>query len=237
MDIMAAVAKIEAHLARNADDGRGYEVIAPVYTRLGRYADAAKAWGETIRLMGETPERYTLMGEALAFANGGKVTPDAVRAFERALVIAPGFPQARFYLGLGAEQAGDKNKAAEIWSSLLADAEPGVSWAEVVRERLQRLGVKTPPAAASGDAAAAIASMPAADREAAIRGMVDALAARLASEGNDPAGWLRLVRAYTVLKQPEKAKEALVSARRALAGDSAALKELDGLARELGLEG
>lgn len=236
MDIMAAVAKIEAHLARNADDGRGYEVIAPVYSRLGRYADAAKAWGETIRLMGESPERYTLMGEALAFANGGKVTPDAMKAFERALVIAPEFPQARFYLGLAAEQAGDKNKAVEIWSSLLAD-EPGVSWEPVVRERLERLGVTPPPAAASGDSAAAIASMPAAEREAAIRGMVDALAARLASEGNDPAGWLRLVRAYTVMKQPEKAKEALASARRALAGDAAALKQIDGLARELGLEG
>jgi cytochrome c-type biogenesis protein CcmH len=242
MDIMAAIAKIEAHLARNPDDGRGYEVIAPVYMRIGRFADAAKAWGESIRLSGATPERVTLMGESLTFANDGKVTPEATKVFERALVLDPAFPQARFYLGLGAEQAGDKNKAVAIWSKLLGDAEPGAPWADVVRERLAGLGVKAPPVQAApgvptGEAAAAIASMPAAERNVAIRGMVDSLAARLATKGDDPAGWLRLVRAYTVLNEPEKAKAALSDARRALAGDTSALKGLDDLARELGLEG
>ncbi|MFN3888962.1 MAG: c-type cytochrome biogenesis protein CcmI [Beijerinckiaceae bacterium] len=240
MDIMAAVAKIEAHLAKNPGDARGYEVIAPVYMRIGRFADAAKAWGETIRLSGPTPERFTLMGESLIFANDGKAGPEAVKAFEAALAIDPAFPQARFYLGLAAEQGGDRAKAIELWSKLLADAEPGAPWASVVRERLEGLGVREPPAAQGvpqGPAAAAIAAMPAADRNAAIRGMVDSLAERLANDGNDPAGWLRLVRAYTVLKEPEKAKAALTDARRALAADPAALKGLDELARELGLEG
>lgn len=252
MDIMAALAKIEGHLASNPDDGRGYEVIAPVYMRMGRYADAAKAFGESIRLMGATPERVTMMGEALIFANGGKVTPEAVKIFERAVALDAAFPQARFYLGLGAEQAGDQEKAKDIWSKLLADAESGASWAPVVRERLDRLGLKIQPTGQGGprgasqdvsqglpqeDSAAAIAAMPAADRDAAVRGMVDSLAARLANDGNDPAGWLRLVRAYAVLKEPGMAKTALSDARRALAADAAALKGLDELARELGLEG
>lgn len=252
MDVMAAIAKIESHLARNPDDARGYEVVAPVYMRIGRFADAAKAWGELIRLSGASPERVTLMGESLTFANEGKVTPEALKAFERALALDPAFPQARFYLGLAAEQAGDKDRAADLWSKLLADAEPGAPWEAVVRERLEGLGVKAPEANASGakasaareadgvpagPAAAAIAFMPAADRDAAIRGMVDSLAARLATNGDDPAGWLRLVRAYTVLKEPEKARAALGDARRALARDPGALKGLDDLARELGLEG
>lgn len=242
MDIMAAVAKIEAHLARNPDDGKGYEVIAPVYMRIGRFADAAKAWGESIRLSGATPERVTLMGESLIFANDGKVTPEATKVFERALAIDPAFPQARFYLGLGAEQAGDKQKAIDIWSNLLGDAEPGAPWADVVRQRLAGLGVnapaapKAPPGVPTGEAAAAIASMSAADRNVAIRGMVDSLASRLAANGDDPAGWLRLVRAYAVLNESAKAKAALADARRALARDPAALQGLNDLARELGLE-
>ena len=243
MDIMAAVAKIEAHLASNPDDARGYEVIAPVYMRIGRFADAAKAWGESIRLSGATPERVTLMGESLIFANEGKVTPEATKVFERALALDPAFPQARFYLGLGAEQSGDKQKAIDIWTKLLGDAEPDATWASVVRERLAGLGVKapaarqTPPGVPTGEAAAAIASMPAADRNVAIQGMVDSLASRLAANGADPAGWLRLVRAYTVLNEPEKAKAALADARRALASDPAALQGLNELARELGLGG
>src|SRR4051794_11998938 len=31
------VAQVEEHLAKNPDDGRGWEVVAPVYMRLGRF--------------------------------------------------------------------------------------------------------------------------------------------------------------------------------------------------------
>lgn len=240
MDVMAAIAKIEAHLARNPDDARGYEVVAPVYMRVGRFAEAAKAWGEAIRLAGPTPERLTLMGESLIFANEGKVTPEAMTVFGRALMLDPLFPQARFYLGLAAEQTGEKEKAVEIWSTLLAESGQGAPWAPVVRERLERLGVKLPAPASGvpqGEAAAVIAAMPEGDRQIAIRGMVDSLATRLASYGDDPEGWLRLVRAYAVLKEPEKAKSALEDARRALAGKPSAIKELEDLASELGIGG
>ena len=36
LDLAAAIAKVEAHLAQHPDDGRGYEVLAPVYLRMGR---------------------------------------------------------------------------------------------------------------------------------------------------------------------------------------------------------
>ncbi|MCP5781387.1 hypothetical protein NL316_27620, partial [Klebsiella pneumoniae] len=37
------LARVEAHLAENPNDGRGWEVVAPVYMKLERYDDAAKA--------------------------------------------------------------------------------------------------------------------------------------------------------------------------------------------------
>jgi cytochrome c-type biogenesis protein CcmH len=46
------------------------------------------------------------------------------------------------------------------------------------------------------------------DREAMIRGMVANLAQRLEANPDDAEGWLRLARAYTVLKEPEKAADA-----------------------------
>ena len=54
------------HLERNPDDGRGWEVIAPVYLRLGRFEDAVKARRNALRLKGETAEREAELGEALA---------------------------------------------------------------------------------------------------------------------------------------------------------------------------
>jgi len=71
----------------------------------------------------------------------------------------------------------------------------------------------------------------------AIRGMVDGLAARLAQNGQDLEGWLRLVRSYTVLHEPDKARAALIDAKRNLAGDPNAIARIEALARELGLEG
>ncbi len=38
------VARAEAHLSKNPQDARGWSVLAPVYTRLGRNEDAVRAW-------------------------------------------------------------------------------------------------------------------------------------------------------------------------------------------------
>src|SRR5215203_1235638 len=39
LDLAAAVSRVEAHLAQHPEDGRGWEVIAPVYLRAGRVED------------------------------------------------------------------------------------------------------------------------------------------------------------------------------------------------------
>ena len=55
--VHALFSRVEAHLEQHPEDGRGWEVIAPVYMRLGRYADAAKARANALRLLGPTAER------------------------------------------------------------------------------------------------------------------------------------------------------------------------------------
>ena len=67
--------------------------------------------------------------------------------------------------------------------------------------------------------------------------MVERLATRLAKRGGDVNEWQRLIRAYTVLHETDKAEAALASARKALAGDAAAGAALDALAHELGIGG
>ena len=68
-----------------------------------------------------------------------------------------------------------------------------------------------------------------------IEGMVSKLATRLASTGGGVDEWARLIRAYTVLHEADKAKAALVDARKALASDANAVASLDALAHDLGL--
>ena len=59
------MAQVEAHLESKPDDGRGWEVVAPVYLRLGRFEDAVKARRNALRLNGASADREADLGEAL----------------------------------------------------------------------------------------------------------------------------------------------------------------------------
>jgi cytochrome c-type biogenesis protein CcmH len=83
---------------------------------------------------------------------------------------------------------------------------------------------------------AAAEKMNPADRQAMIESMVQGLADRLNLKGDDLAGWLRLVRAYTVLDRKDDAVKALEKARTQFSGNTEALQQLDALAAELGLK-
>jgi cytochrome c-type biogenesis protein CcmH len=239
------VAQVEAHLERNPNDGRGWEVVAPVYIRLGRYADAVKAHRNVLAFNPETSERRSALGEALVAAAQGIVTAEASAAFERAVALDPQNAKARFYLGLAAEQDGRQADAAQRWRALIAAAPPDAPWRELVRTALARVD----PAAAQEFAALPAAPGPSAadvlaagelspdQRQAMVRGMVDRLAERLRADGSDLDGWLRLMRAYMVLGERDKARAAASDARRALAGDPDKLRRIDDAAKGLDLDG
>jgi cytochrome c-type biogenesis protein CcmH len=236
-DVTAAIARIETHLVAHPDDAKGFALLAPIYLRLGRFADAAHALERVLVLEGETAERRAAYGEALVFASDGVVTADARAAFEQAVRDDPASPQARYYLALAAEQDGDAMRAKALLSGLAADAPNGAPWLPMVKARLAALDAPAGMPAPNGAAGAAVAALPPEQRAAAIHGMVDGLAARLQQDGRDKEGWLRLGRAYSVLGERDKAVSALADARRNLAADAAGLSQLDGLARELGLGG
>jgi cytochrome c-type biogenesis protein CcmH len=235
-DIAAAIIRIEAHLRDHPEDGRGWDVIAPVYLRLGRAEDARRAFTEAIRLLGDSGAREAGIGEAILASAQGVVTAEARQAFEKATAADPALPQPRYYLGLAALQDGKPDEARAIWAKLADEAPPGAPWAAPLRQRI--VALSSPPSAGPDSAAGkSIASLPPAERGAAIRSMVDGLSARLQQSGGRLDEWQRLLRAYSVLNEPEKARAALTDARKNLSGDAGANAELDRLAHELGLEG
>ncbi len=228
-DIEAAVAGVEKHLIAEPDDGKGWAVLAPVYMRIERYEDAAHAYSEALRLLGENPARRAAYGEALVAGAGGVVTDKAREAFGKALANDPVQPQARFYLALAAEQDGKKADAIRAYEALAADAPPNAPWLVAVRTRLAMLKGEPQPSTADSPA------LGSPEQKAMIEGMVSRLAGRLATNGGSVDEWARLIRAYTVLHQADKAKAALADARKALAPNASAVASLDALARNLGL--
>jgi len=236
--IASLVGQVENHLARNPNDGAGWEVIAPVYLQLGRFADAVMARKKAIALNGDSPERESDLGEAVVAAANGVVTDEAKLAFQRAVTGDAHNAKARYFIGLADEQDGNREDAAKEWRALLDDAPVDAPWKDLVRAALAR--VTSGPRASGGPSAADIAAgenRPESERAEMIRGMVQRLADRLHADGKDADGWMRLVRAYVILGDRDKAKDAAADARRALSDQLDQIKRIDDLVKGLGLEG
>lgn len=205
------IAQVENHLARNPSDGRSWEVIAPIYLRLGRVDDAVKARRNGLALNGETSERQAGLGEALVAARDGKVTPGARDAFERAVELDAGNIKARYFLGVAAEQEGKPAAAVTMWRAILVGAPADAPWAEFIQQEVTRLGGGTGPSEEEG--VAATSDLPPDQRTAMIRGVVARLEEHLNREGSELVGWLRLVRSYMVLGDRDRAPAAAGAAR------------------------
>jgi cytochrome c-type biogenesis protein CcmH len=226
------LAQVEAHLQANPEDVRGWDVIAPVYLRLGRFDDAVKARRNLLRLSGETAERQADLGEALVGTANGIVTAEAKVAFERAVALDAKEVKGRYFLGLAAEQDGHRADAVSIWRAMVASAPEGAPWVGFVRTELARLEGGPGP-----EDLAAATDMGPEQRLTMIRGMVEKLSDRLHHDGSDLEGWLRLVRSYMVLGERDKARAAAGEARHALASDPDKVRKIDELVKGLGIEG
>ena len=247
------VAKVERRLRENPTDGQGWDVIAPVYLVQQRHMDAANAFARAISLLGESPKRLAGLAEAHVLAANGMVNEQARLAYERLRVLEPQRLEPRFWLAFAKEQDGKADAAAADYRALLAEAPGDAPWRGMVEERLQHVtgggpgAAKAPPQPASRAARPvdgpgprqedvdAASKMSPEQRAAMIEKMVDGLAARLKTNGKDVAGWINLVRAYTVMGRRGDAMAALAEARGQLAGDTAALAEIAALEKSLGL--
>ncbi|SER04911.1 cytochrome c-type biogenesis protein CcmH [Faunimonas pinastri] len=254
-DINVLVARVEQHLAQDPKDGHGWEILGPVYVRMGRLPDAEHAYRTAIDVLGSSADRQANLGEVLVAEQGAVVTADAKAAFDAALQADPKAPKARFYLGLADQQHGDKVAAADRWNKLLADTPADAPWRPFVETSLAQLEGKAPatgippmgsasgaaPPAAEGQPGpsqadvAAASSMSGEDRQAMINGMVGRLADRLHAQPDDVEGWLRLVRAYSVLGRQDDAAQAVRTAMTSLRAEDARQK-IVALASDLGLK-
>lgn len=221
VDLDDAIATIEAQLEKTPNDIRGWTVIAPVYMQQGRFADAAEAYRRVIALSAPTADLETNLGEALMMQNGGNAAGEPLELFTSAAARDPRHVRSRFYIASESTRSGAYDDAVAQWTEVLALGQGNEAWAETARA-----GLAAAQAGLDGTA-------PAVD-DAAIRGMVDGLAARLYESGGSIEEWTRLVRSRLVLGQTEDAQKDYERAR--IAYPDATLRvELDVLAADNGL--
>ncbi|WP_413992808.1 c-type cytochrome biogenesis protein CcmI [Labrys okinawensis] len=231
------IARAEAKLAANPNDGAGWELMARVYVGLQRFDDARQAYANAIRLLGPTPERLANYGVSMVAVANGMVTADAKTAFESVLKLDPKEFRSNYFLGLAKMQDGDKDGAIAIWRALIPNNPDA---ADFLNQEIARVSGKpeAPVAQTPGPSADDVANaqvLTPEERGKMIQGMVSRLSERLRSQGGSAEEWMQLVKAYTVLKQADEARLALADARKAMASSPDALKQLDDLSKALGL--
>ena len=226
-DSAARIAELEKRLEKSPDDLAGWIEIARSYREIKRFADAARAFGRARDIAGDMPIILSAYGEALTFAAGGAVPPEAAEIFNKVLDTQPGDPRARYYLGLARSQIGDAKGALDFWIDLEASAPPDAPWRAGLQDQMRKLAegagidlaalraekaLASPRPGPSGEDLRAARDMTPEERAKMVRGMVARLAARLEENPNDAEGWKRLGRSYQVLGEQKNAAEAFARA-------------------------
>ncbi|WP_432417083.1 c-type cytochrome biogenesis protein CcmI [Rhizobium leguminosarum] len=254
-DVAVLITKAERHLAEKPDDGKGWDVLAPIYFRTMRVNDAQVAYRNAIRLLGPSPVRLDGLAETLMAVSDGVVTEEARQVLEQSLTLEADNPRARFYIALSMEQAGRPDEARQAFEALAKQSPSDAPWLPLVNQHIAMNGGA--PAGANqaapgaGSAApganpatpgnptqqdvAAAENMSAVDRQQMIRGMVESLDAKLSEDPNNFEGWVRLVRSYAVLNDKDRAAGALKRGLAAFPPPGEEGRQLLALARELGI--
>ena len=250
-DFVQLVSRLRSVVAERPGDAQGLMLLARNEAALGNYRAAHEAQARLLQIKGETAtgQDWADLADMLVLAAGGYVSPEAERALEQALARDPRNGTARYYSGLMFAQTGRADLAFRFWQPLLQEGPPGAPWIPPIRAQIEEVAIiagvqdfQLPPEGAEGagrgptaEQMEAAAGMDPAARADMIRGMVEGLAARLASEGGSADDWARLIRAYGVLGEAEKVAPVVLEARTVFAGDAAALALIDAAARDAGL--
>lgn len=239
--------KLRKTVADRPDDLNGLTLLARNEAALGNLTAAHVAQQQVIKVKGPkaTADDYAVLADLQISAASGYVSVEAETALRAALQRDPHHPAAQYYLGLYLLQVDRPDGAFRIWEKLLRDSPPDAPWVAPIRSQLEevawRAGVKytLPPGEemtgpSTGDVEAA-QDMSAEDRNEMIRGMVTQLSDRLATEGGTPAEWARLIGAYGVLGDTERAHAIWDEAQQVFADKPEALSQVRAGAERAGI--
>ncbi|MBS0334239.1 MAG: c-type cytochrome biogenesis protein CcmI [Proteobacteria bacterium] len=197
------------------NDPEGFRFLALAQGASGNPAAAIQALKHAVRIAPNRPDLWEMLGEAELMVSGGELNADSIDAFRQARRLDPSNVAARFQLARARMKAGDQAGGLADWRALLADLPANDPRRGDLSTAIAQAEGAPPPAAEAAPAAPQGLS---ADQLTAVRGMVEGLAAKLQANPDDPAGWVRLVRAYAVLGDTAKRDAALKTARAKYAG-------------------
>ncbi len=221
-----ALGALLAELARQRPtDPEPLMKLASLDMETGDAVGAAHALRRASLAAPNRPEIWAALGEVQIIQAGGQVDAQSEASFRHVLALDPGNAIARYSVGRAKIIRGDAPGGLTDWRAVmgsLAANDPRREGLAADIASVEKTGKPAPLQAPPPPAPAQQA-----DASAMIHQMVDGLASRLKTNPDDPEGWVRLVRAYTVLGETGKRDAALVQARQRYAARPDVLRQLD----------
>lgn len=209
-DYIKLVEQLRDAVSKNPTDIEGLRLLALHEFRLGRYSASRIAQGKIMELIGDkaTAKDHSDYAEVMIVAANGYVSPQAEQALSTTLKADPSDGRARYYSGLALIQNGRADVAHRLWSGLLTEGPDDAPWIPLIKSQIDEVARAAGIAPAPGPDAAqveAASEMSETERNDMIRGMVNGLGERLATEGGTANEWARLIRALGVLGETGRA--------------------------------
>ncbi len=243
-DYQAMVDQLRTVVPTRPDDPQGWLLLARNEANLGNYAAASAAQDHLVSLRGEavTTDELVFQADLMVAAAAGIVTPEAEKVVRQILGRDQANLAGRYYLGLMYAQTDRPDIAFRLWkdvaeSPLTDDAHVQFAKGQI-ETAAQLAGVDYTLPQLPGPNAADVANaaqMSDADRQQMIRTMVAGLADRLANSGGTAQEWARLIGAYGVLGEADKAATVWAEAQQTFADTPADLEVIRAAAQQAGV--
>lgn len=137
--IAGMVAKLAERLQANPDDPKGWLMLARSYKSMGRYGEAAEAFGKAETLVNEQPDLLATYAETVAMAEGKGLKGKPTQLIDKALKLDPKHAHSLFLAGAAAMERGDSKQGIAYWEALLPQVEPGSEIEQMLRSGIDKM--------------------------------------------------------------------------------------------------
>ncbi|MES1987518.1 MAG: c-type cytochrome biogenesis protein CcmI [Pseudomonadota bacterium] len=152
-DVEPLLAAMNAKLAQNPADGKGWALLARTYVELGRTSDAVPAYEKAVKIIPNDAQLLADYADALAVSNGYNLAGKPTELVNQALKLDPHHIKSLLLAAAAATNRKDYKQAIVYWQKLQKELPADSDIAPKVKASLDEVyrlaGVKAPATAES----------------------------------------------------------------------------------------
>jgi len=153
---------LKERLAREPDNANGWATLARTYYSMGRFGEAADAYGKLVKLVPDNADILADYADSLAMARGRQLAGEPMALIAKALKLDPTQWKALAMAGTEAFERRDFQAAVDYWERLQTTLPPDAPIAQQIARSIAdaRVAGKMPPAPVAQNSAPGTSSLP-----------------------------------------------------------------------------